>query len=203
MSDNEDDVGYDEYDEYDGWGRSEFPDERSEFPDDVGYYSNDEYDGGSAFDQQWGRGERSESPDEYEGTNFEASWAQTQHSSKASVLFGTTVFGEDLKKGMRNVSPEDRFRIKVNSESVKLKNMRYVDDKDIKDMLELSTKIDVKHLNPTAYIMGYIATKYLPGSKTKNSVEFVIKKVLPQANEDDGVQPPDVIRYFRLLQRVK
>ncbi len=97
------------------------------------------------------------------------------------------------------MEPIESFRIYVDSISRRLNNCEGVNisDQSITRMLETAAQLEaVEHKNPTAYVLGFIATG--GGSKLDNKkYEYVIKKVLPCV-EDTSVLPPDIIRYSRL-----
>lgn len=102
------------------------------------------------------------------------------------------------------MDPLDRFRQYVDGIARNLNNWDGVDiaEESIDRMLEMAAQLEmVGHKNPTAYIMGFLATN--GGRKLrKENLEHVIKKVLPHA-EDTSVLPPDIIRYARLWENLK
>lgn len=98
------------------------------------------------------------------------------------------------------MDPLDRFRLYVDAISRALGNWDKVSitQKDIDKMLVMAGDLDVvEYKNPTGYILGYLATS--GGIKMdKEQFNYVIKNVLPHAEHQESVLPPDVIRYSRL-----
>jgi Family of unknown function (DUF5770) len=97
------------------------------------------------------------------------------------------------------MDPLDRFRLYVDAISRALGNWdKRITQKDIDKMLVMAGDLDVvEYKNPTGYILGYLATG--GGIKMdKDQFNYVIKNVLPHAEHQESVLPPDVIRYSRL-----
>jgi len=96
--------------------------------------------------------------------------------------------------------PTDRFKIKVNGISRDLKNNRHVslNEDDIKNLLEKVSIIkekgfNIAFINPSAYVLGYIASKggrQIDNKEVQNIFLNVLKLV-------ESVTQPDVIRYAR------
>lgn len=121
-----------------------------------------------------------------------------------SSLIGSTMVGDirDLQKRINKMvqDPTDRFiiytdaivRRLISSDAIRLS------EDNIVDMLK-KAKNNVKNVgykNPTAYILGYIASE--GGMRmTKQNVNNVLKNILPQVG-DESVSEQDVIRYARL-----
>ena len=103
------------------------------------------------------------------------------------------------------LDPLDSFRINVDGISRSLRNWDDVkiSEKDITEMLEMAVDLKyVQYKNPTAYILGYMASN--GGKKLdKTSFDNVIKKVLPHTEDQTSVTPVDVVRYARLWQNIK
>ena len=96
--------------------------------------------------------------------------------------------------------PTDRFKLKVNGISRDLKNNRNVnlDEEDIKTLIEKVETVkdkgfNIGFINPSAYILGYIASDGGRGINQRE-VQNVFKNVLKLV---DSVTQPDVIRYSR------
>jgi hypothetical protein len=103
------------------------------------------------------------------------------------------------KKVDKSTSPEDRFLIFTNAIARKMiaDKIKYIAEGDVKIMLEKTRNIiGLRFKNPTAYIMGYIASS---GGKeiTKKNVDYVFSNVLPIFGQEAGVTEADVIRYAR------
>jgi len=114
---------------------------------------------------------------------------------------GTEIVGGkigDLQKRMDREmsSPEDRFSMYVDAISRKLEGdgIVHISNTDIETMLDKIPEIkDVKYKNPTAYILGFLASR---GGRSMDNVSNIIKNVVPSV-KDVGVEAPDVIRYAR------
>jgi Family of unknown function (DUF5770) len=105
------------------------------------------------------------------------------------------------RKEQAMLDPVERFRLYVDSTARNLNHLdnRNLDNQSIEEMLRNVDKLtDVKHKNPTAYVLGFLATG--GGQKlTKRDFNNVIQKILPSAREG-SVLAPDVIRYARLWE---
>lgn len=72
-----------------------------------------------------------------------------------------------------------------------------ITNNDIQKMIETASYLEhVEHKNPSAYILGFLATE--GGNLTLKNYDKIIKKVLPLIDSDASVFPEDVIRYSRL-----
>jgi hypothetical protein len=114
----------------------------------------------------------------------------------------------DIQKIMLKEIPEplERFKTIVGAVSHKITENKLIkvdgkysvtitnQDRDI--LCNLANNIeDVKYLNPTAYLLGYIVTE---GGKVIN--KSLIKKVFQHLqNIDESIQPADVVRYARFF----
>jgi hypothetical protein len=66
-----------------------------------------------------------------------------------------------------------------------------IDDRN--KMCRMTSRLDnVKYLNATAYILGYVSTD---GGKAINKKK--IKEIFKAKLNDDSVKPPDIVRYAR------
>ena len=121
-----------------------------------------------------------------------------------AAMLGTAftggAFGE-LQKHINKLvqEPEERFAIYVDAISRSFNGRQGVtiSEDDIVAMLMKIRRLQyVDKKNPTAYILGYLASN--GGSRMdKKRVNEVITKILIYS-EDSSVLPPDVIRYARL-----
>lgn len=112
-------------------------------------------------------------------------------------------FGDIQKKINRMVhEPEQRFACYVDAICRNLANSDHVQlgQEDIDIMIGKIRNIkDVGKKNPTAYILGYMASRN--GMRLdKNVFDNVVKRVLPLVDASAGVTPPDIIRYSRLWE---
>lgn len=119
-------------------------------------------------------------------------------SGKLAEFLSST--GVDLGDGRReNIPLEDRFMITLDAVSRGLAedNTANISEADINIMLEKASSIEnLKYKNPTAFILGYLASEGGRSLK-KQVVHNVITKVLPKVAGNGGITPPDVIRYAR------
>mgnify|MGYP005661585311 CR=1 FL=1 len=101
------------------------------------------------------------------------------------------------------MDPLERFRIAVDAISRQLDSWGEVTihQDSITAMLEAAAALRVvEHKNPTAYILGYLATG--GGKKLEQKhLTKVLTTVLPRT-ESGSVEPPDVIRYARLWENL-
>ena len=101
------------------------------------------------------------------------------------------------------MDPLEKFRIAVDAISRQLDSWEEITihQDSITAMLEAAAALRVvEHKNPTAYIMGYLATG--GGKKLdQQHLKKVLTTVLPRT-ESGSVEPPDVIRYARLWENL-
>ena len=100
--------------------------------------------------------------------------------------------------------PYEKFSQSVDaiSRDLKTKSGITITEADIEEMISKGANLDVvEHKNPTAYVLGFLATGG-GGELTGELFNKTINKVLPHANEAASVFPPDVIRYARLWQNL-
>jgi hypothetical protein len=106
--------------------------------------------------------------------------------------------GPEGKIDQATLDPLDRFKIIVDATARNLMDSNiYIIESDIGILLETASKLQYVHYkNPTAYLLGYIASSR--GSKiNKKQFNYTIDMALPLI-EDSSVFPPDVLRYSRL-----
>ena len=100
--------------------------------------------------------------------------------------------------------PYEKFSQSIDAISRHLRNESgvIITEYDIEEMISKAAELDVvEHKNPTAYVLGFLATAG-GGALTDVLFNKTINKVLPHANAASSVFPPDVIRYARLWQRL-
>jgi hypothetical protein len=118
------------------------------------------------------------------------------------ALLGTIMTDnlEDLQKNINRAvqDPTDRFIILVNAISRKLMSTEVIkinEDELVSILLKIKEIKNVGCKNPTAFILGYIASK--GGSKiTKNSANKVFE-ILRKLDNRDSIKEADCIRYAR------
>jgi hypothetical protein len=102
--------------------------------------------------------------------------------------------------------PLEKFQQSVEAIALNINDKIVITNEDIKKMVETASYLEhVEHKNPSAYILGFLATeggkKFPPELIPKLTVEKyneIIKKVLPLIDSEASVFPEDVIRYSRL-----
>lgn len=101
------------------------------------------------------------------------------------------------------MEPLEKFRMYVEAICRNLNNWDSINISEIsiQRMLETAAQLEaVGYKNPTAYILGFVATG--GGQKlTKKNFDQVISQVLPHV-DDDSVLQPDIIRYARLWEKL-
>ena len=107
------------------------------------------------------------------------------------------------KVGRAMMEPLEKFRMYVEAICRNLNNWDSINISEIsiQRMLETAAQLEaVGYKNPTAYILGFIATG--GGQKlTKKNFDQVISQVLTHV-DDDSVLQPDIIRYARLWEKL-
>lgn len=104
----------------------------------------------------------------------------------------------DPEKKRTQKTPIERFIEFTNAIAFDIvsKNKKLLNEQDIKIILQsisMMSRPEIK--NPTAYILGYIATQ---GGNEINKDKLLATFDMLENLEDKSVQPPDVIRYSRL-----
>jgi hypothetical protein len=101
------------------------------------------------------------------------------------------------------MDPLQKFRIHVDAVARNLGNWDEIQlpEKAITHMLEKAASLTaVEHKNPTAYVLGYLASG--GGVKlTKEAFNKTVKTALPHT--EGSVLPPDIIRYARLWESLR
>ncbi len=152
----------------------------------------------SSEDDDWG----DDQPPDSDGPNFQPgidAWDRVGLPGQG--LIGAAPQNR-IERAM--MDPLERFRMYVDATARNLNNWEGVDisEQSIEHMLNTATDLSVVgHKNPTAYVLGFLATG---GGRKLKKVHFdhVIQKVLPHTQEG-SVLPPDVIRYARLWESLR
>jgi hypothetical protein len=140
--------------------------------------------------------EENEEYEEYEDYNNEENEARPEFGAHERVgvgMVGLLPLDSELPK-----DPTERFITYVNAISLSIKETNpetSLGDEDIRTMLTVEDIKNIEHKNPTAYVLGYIASNGGTEIKKKNA-SFVFEKILPNV-QDISVKPADVIRYAR------
>lgn len=122
-------------------------------------------------------------------------FADIERSSRADDCGGLPVPIDKIKNVTQD--PEERFKIYVGAISHSITENEFYDIsvEDRNKMCRMASQLNnVKYLNPTAYILGYISTN--GGQEINKKTLQNIFTFLPMLT-DDSVKPPDVIRYAR------
>lgn len=102
-------------------------------------------------------------------------------------------------KELKDATPEERFNVYVEaiSRSLNSDGIFTIEQKDINTMLERSSMIqNIKYRNPTAFILGYLASKGGVSIDKKRINNIFENMKIPEITEQ-GITKPDVIRYAR------
>ena len=104
--------------------------------------------------------------------------------------------------------PLEKFIQSVEAISLDIRNDGInITNGDILEMIETASYLEhVEHKNPSAYILGFLATEGGKKYEIENGKKIIlpklydkiIKNVLPCIDSDSSVFPEDVIRYSRL-----
>lgn len=156
------------------------------------FMSEDDYSGGFSDDENEGNQQFVSEVHAYDRVGM----------SGAAAAMSGIVFTEytDLQRQVKKSfqEPRERFVQYVNAISRNLSNNPKVNisEDDIVVLINKTQYIkNIDHINPTAYILGYLATK--GGQSMKRvTVNGVINDILPSINYG-GITPPDVVRYSR------
>ena len=141
--------------------------------------------------------------DDNNGQYLQAGFADTERSSQADDCGGApiAITGDmsELNKQINHITqdPEERFKRHVGAISHSITEDGFydisVDDRN--KMCRIASNLDnVKYLNATAYILGFLATN--GGRSIDEKTIKHIFTILPRLT-DDSVKPPDVLRYAR------
>jgi hypothetical protein len=128
-------------------------------------------------------------------------------SAAVSAMLGTIMEGNlgELQKKINKMiqNPVDRFAIYVDAISRSLTSREIINltqDDIINMLLPIKNIKNIEHKNPTAYILGYVATE--GGiSLNKKNIQKVFK--ILSSLEDYSIKEPDVIRYSRFWMTLK
>jgi hypothetical protein len=103
-----------------------------------------------------------------------------------------------------SLQPRERFTLQVNAiyNALTANGSISLTDGEIDIILNHIEKIpNAEYKNPTAYILGYMASVGSTRDKlNRKNIENVLKHVLPKIPNDSNIAEPDVIRYARLWQ---
>ena len=104
-------------------------------------------------------------------------------------------------KPLKTQTPLGRFCLFIYAISYGIKaDCHSIDEEGIKTLLSLSQKIPrVEFKNPTAFVLGYIATRGGRYNITRDSLSSVWKcyQQMHNINKDESITEEDIIRYAR------
>lgn len=153
--------------------------------------------------------------DDYEytmdtGPKFEAERGAYERTGPGGRLNLTLIQGGNLgelqKKATKELAtPEERFQLYVDAISRKLNGDGVYDigQADIDAMLDMIPNVqNVRYKNPTAYILGYLASRGGSNMDSK-TVKNVLRNIDSHQIVENGVTAPDVIRYGRYWMTLK
>lgn len=140
---------------------------------------------------------------EQEGPDFQAEMGA--YGAGGRVGFGDNIdlYAPQTRLEKAMMDPLDRFKLYVDATSRELNNWDGVNltNDNIQKMLDTASRVpSVHHKNPTAFVLGFLATG--GGVRlTKSLFDNVVDNVLPHVHKGN-VTPPDVLRYARLWQNL-
>ena len=204
---------YDEYDQHEPSGEAQSDDDqdvRSNYDQDDQDYQDYQDDQDDQDVRTSGRAQppvgRSQPSDDY---TLEDGYADTERTSKADECGGLPIIISgnlsDLNKNINILTqdPLERFKRLVGaiSHSIDGDGIHNIGIDDRNRMCSVASNLEnVKYLNPTAYILGFISTN---GGKSID--KKIINKVFNNLDKlkDESVKKPDVIRYARFWIGIK
>lgn len=156
-----------------------------------GNLSDDDYN--NEGDDIW-QSDEEDYTEEQQTTAEVKAFERTGGAMAGGVLIG----GPKSRKDYANQDKTEQFseRLDAISRSLDSNPGITIGEDDREAMIRRARTVqNIEHLNPTAFILGYMATN---GGRNMevDRVREVIQKVLPQAGTE-SVQPPDVVRYAR------
>ena len=106
-------------------------------------------------------------------------------------------------KPLRTQTPEARFRLRVDAISRSINDVCDfdIDNNHINFLLQKSQEIPrIRFKNPTAFILGYLATNRGTAEITKKTLSQTWRcyNLIRGKDKDDSIKQPDIIRYARL-----
>ena len=188
----------DQFDEY------ELKEEDGDYGEDEDVDEDVDEDAGDKWSDE------EERRDKDDDNQLQAGFSDVGRTSIADDCGGTSVIisGKlsDLNKDINKLThdPLERFKIYVGaiSHSMTENGVYDINVNDRNYMCRVASSLkNAKYLNPTAYILGFIATN--GGRISSNGKREINKKKITQifnflsVLNDDSVKPPDVIRYSR------
>lgn len=128
-----------------------------------------------------------------------------------AALQGPRITGKigDIQSKLNKISlqPQERFMLQVNAvyNSLSEKGVISLIDGQIDIILNHIENIpNAEYKNPTAYILGYIASMDSTTTKlNRKNVENVLRNILPKLDTESSITEPDILRYARLWQLTK
>lgn len=132
--------------------------------------------------------------DEEQTTAEVKAFERTGGAMAGGIILG----GPKSRKDRANQDKTEQFSERLDAISRNLDNNAgiTIGEDDREYMIRRANTIkNIEHINPTAFILGYMATNGGKDIKV-DKVKEVIEKVLPKTG-NESVQPPDVVRYSR------
>jgi hypothetical protein len=146
--------------------------------------------------------ENDDYPDEYDGPEFVDNFNDMQRAGVGRAEGGT--MKTDLDKNYKTA--EELFPDIVSAIAASIVDERYnvlgPKEADENILKNIDNVKNTQYLNPTAFVLGYIASNGGRGI-TKDRFNLVTKEILQNSSviTDTSVQPEDVLRYARYWER--
>lgn len=116
-----------------------------------------------------------------------------------------TVVGDgkmaDIQRMVDMSNPEEKFKIILDAVArmmIESYNIQLSEANLDEILTRVSSVRKIQHKNPTAFVLGYIATR---GGKNMKNVRNTIENILPLL-EDSSITGPDVVRYSNLWMSI-
>jgi len=106
--------------------------------------------------------------------------------------------GLGVKRDKANQDKTEHFAERMDAVSRNLDSFPgiTINENDLVDMMKRAKQTkNIEHINPTAFVLGYMATNGGRNMEVEK-VREIIEKVLPKTNLD-SVRPADIVRYSR------
>lgn len=178
MSDYEDEYDYGNYNDYNEYGDDDYDRKGNEDDDFFGDYGQeDQYSAEEDFLD--------------DGPELKAERDVRERAGGGMNLVSS--------KELKDATPEERFNVYVEaiSRSLNSDGIFTIEQKDINTMLERSSFIqNIRYRNPTAFILGYLASKGGVAIDKRRVANIFENMKIPEITEQ-GITKPDVIRYAR------
>ena len=175
--------------------------------DEFDYGDDDDYRDDDDYDDEGKHDDYPDSGDEWgqDLQNFQIGFKDRERLGGG--IIGCWVEGIDGRP-LKTQTPEGRFCLRVNAVSRNINDScggKLLSEADIQILLDKSPGAHrVRYKNPTAFVLGYIATGRGTRVITKDSLNVTwvcYEKTAGGIDRDESIKKPDIIRYARLWKK--